>query len=339
MFNKHKLTLILASLVTLLPIPVRLVLSREWSVAIVTPLFLFAVFWLCVWFTLKDNAGKNQNLKGLQVVLWTIPAISIFTAAMDYALTTGMELNIQRIFCLFFGILFMAIGNYLPKVRQNYTYGIRVGWVYSSEENWNATHRFGGKVWFFCGPVILLGAFLPGDLGFYCLFVAIAVAVIAPTVYSYLFYRKQKAAGAALKPMPILPGKSAKTSLIFLAALLLFVAVVLFAGDLDYHYGDTSFTVEASFYDDLTVNYADIKDVKYMDKNMEGRRVWGWGSLRLLMGTFECEGQQYTRYTYYDPKSAVGLMLEDKIIVLSGKDPQESKAIYETLLAKVEALK
>lgn len=335
MFNKHKITLILASLVTLLPIPVRLYLSQEWSVAIMTPLFLLAAFWVCVWFTLKDNAGKNQNLKGMQVVLWTIPAISIFTAAIDYALTAGLEFNIQWIFCLFFGVLFMSIGNYLPKIRQNYTYGIKIGWVYSSEENWNATHRFGGKVWFFCGLVILLGAFLPGELGFYCMTVAIAVAVIAPTAYSYLFYRKQKEAGIALKPMPMLPGKSAKTSLVFLAAFLLFLAVVLFAGDLDYHYGDTSFTVEASFYDDLTVNYDDIQDVKYMDRNMEGVRVWGVGSFRLLLGTFEHEGVQYTRYTYYDPQSAVGVMLEDKIIILSGKNPQESKEIYETLLDKI----
>ncbi len=334
MFNKHKFPLILSSLVTLLPIPVQLLLGRDWGVAMGIPLILFATFWIGVWFTLKDNQGKNQSIKGLRVVLWTIPALSIFTATVDYALTTGMELNVQRIFCLFFGILFLVIGNYLPKVRQNYTYGIKIGWVYSSEENWNATHRFGGKVWFFCGPVILLGAFLPGELGFYCMTVAIAVAVIAPTAYSYLFYRKQKKAGVALKPMPVLPGKSAKTSLLFLAALVLFVACVLFTGDLEYVFGETSFTVEASYFDDLTVSYADIKDVKYLDHNMEGYRIWGFGSLRLLMGTFEHEDIQYTRYTYYDPDSAVGVMLADRIIVLSGKNPEESQALYQTLLEK-----
>ncbi len=334
MFNKYKLTLILASLVILLPIPVQLLLGRQWSMILAIPLMLLAVFWLCIFFTLKDDQNKDQNPKPFLIVFWVIPILSILICAMDYCFTNGVDFNMERLLCQFFGALFLAIGNYLPKVRRNYTYGIKLPWTYSSDENWNATHRFGGKVWFFCGLGILLTSFLPEMLCFYALIFFLLVAVIAPTVYSCLFYRKQKEAGAALEPMPILPGKSAKTSLIFLAAVALFVACILFTGNLEYHYGDTSFTVEASFYDELTVNYADIKDVKYLDHNMEGRRVWGYGSLRLLLGTFETEGFQYTRYTYYDPQSAVGVMLEDQIIILSGRDPEESKQIYETLLEK-----
>ena len=43
--------------------------------------------------------------------------------------------------------MFMVIGNYLPKVKQNNTIGIRVVWTLQDEENWNATHRFSGKIW------------------------------------------------------------------------------------------------------------------------------------------------------------------------------------------------
>ena len=77
-----------------------------------------------------------------------------------------------------------------------------------------------------------------------------------------------------------------------------------------------------------------MQDVKYLDHNMDGHRVWGFGSLRLLMGTFETEGVQYTRYTYYDPGSAVGLLVNGKMVVLSGKTPEESMALYETLQEK-----
>ena len=38
------------------------------------------------------------------------------------------------------GLLFMIIGNYLPKVKQNNTIGIRVVWTLQDEENWSATH-------------------------------------------------------------------------------------------------------------------------------------------------------------------------------------------------------
>ena len=334
MLNKDKFTLLLASAVILLPIPVRLLMGLGWSFIMVTPLMLLAAFWACIWFTLKDPNNKNKSTKPYRGIFWVIPALSILISAADYCFTTRADFDFAQVLFLFLGALFCVIGNSLPKVRQNSTYGIKLPWTYSSEENWNATHRFGGKVWFVCGLLTMVGSFLPGKWSVSLMLAMVAAAILVPSVYSYLFYRRQKEAGITLSPMPILPGKSAKTSLIFLAAVLLFVACTLFTGDLRYRYGDTSFTVEASYFDDLTVNYADIQDVQYMDGNMPGVRVWGFGSLRLLMGTFESEGIQYTRYTYYDPDSAVGVLLEDKMIILSGKNPDESKAIYETLRDK-----
>ncbi len=54
------------------------------------------------------------------------------------------------------GLLFMVIGNYLPKVKQNNTIGIRVIWTLQDEENWNATHRFSGKLWMASGILCML---------------------------------------------------------------------------------------------------------------------------------------------------------------------------------------
>ena len=36
-------------------------------------------------------------------------------------------------------LLFIVIGNYLPKIKQNNTIGIRIVWTLQDEENWNAT--------------------------------------------------------------------------------------------------------------------------------------------------------------------------------------------------------
>ena len=334
MLNKDKTRFLLASIIILLPIPVRLLMGSGWSIIMVTPLVLLAAFWVCLWFTLKDPNNKNKTTKPYRGIYWIMPALSIFITAADYFFNVKADFDFVQVLYLFLGALFCVIGNSLPKVRQNSTYGIKLPWTYSSEENWNATHRFGGKVWFGCGLVTMVSSFLPGMWDVYLMLATVLVATLLPSGYSYLFYRKQKEAGIALTPMPVLPGKSAKTSLVFLAATVLFVACMLFTGDLEYHYGDTSFTVEASYFDDLTVSYADIQDVQYMDKNMPGVRVWGFGSMRLLMGTFESEGIRYTRYTYYDPDSAVGVLLKDKLIVLSGKNPDETRAIYETLLDK-----
>lgn len=43
--------------------------------------------------------------------------------------------------------VFLVVGNYLPKTRQNYTIGIMIPWTPANEENWNRTHRFAGYLW------------------------------------------------------------------------------------------------------------------------------------------------------------------------------------------------
>ena len=44
-------------------------------------------------------------------------------------------------------LLFIVIGNYLPKIKQNNTIGIRIVLTLQDGENWNATHSFSGRIW------------------------------------------------------------------------------------------------------------------------------------------------------------------------------------------------
>ena len=61
-----------------------------------------------------------------------------------------------------------------------------------------------------------------------------------------------------------------------------------------------SFTVEASYFDDLTVKYDAIDCIEDREGNVDGTRTFGVGNFRLLLGTFEnAEFGTYTRYTYY----------------------------------------
>jgi len=67
--------------------------------------------------------------------------------------------------------------------------GIKLPWTLNSEENWNKTHRFAGKLWVAGGVVTMATAFL----GIFWIFIGIiALMVIVPTVYSYLYYRRHK---------------------------------------------------------------------------------------------------------------------------------------------------
>ena len=44
----------------------------------------------------------------------------------------------------FFGLLFIGLGNYMPRIRPNFTFGIRTPWTLASEEVWRSTHRASG---------------------------------------------------------------------------------------------------------------------------------------------------------------------------------------------------
>lgn len=94
------------------------------------------------------------------------------------------------------GLLFIGIGNYLPRVKQNYTLGIKTPWALADPENWRRTQRFGGA----CFMVLGLGLIVMGVAGS-ALSSEIVAAVIAALafgsagaayVYSYLLWRKSQ---------------------------------------------------------------------------------------------------------------------------------------------------
>ena len=347
----NKKNLILSSLLILLPIPVGLLLWKQlpenmvihWgldgqpdglgSIAFAVffaPLIMLAAQWVCIFFTAKDPGNKGRNQKPLNLVLWIIPLVSNLCSGMMYALSLGLDISVSNIMTAAMGLMFAVIGNYLPKCRMNSTMGIKVPWAYTSEENWNATHRFGGRVWVIGGLTITLCALLPGYLSFIVMFVGIFVLVFLPIIYSYRFYRIEKQEGKVLKPMFSKADKAIyKGSAVLLVLLAVGVSVLLLTGDIHIIYGDNAFTVEASYYSDKTVKYEDIEAIEYREGNVPGLRVGGFGSFRLLMGFFENEEfGTYTRYTYYKPEGCVVLQVKGKTLVLSGIDREASQTIF-----------
>ena len=257
-----------------------------------------------------------------------MPATSILVSGITYAVALGWKFRLAGLLYVGLGLMFAAIGNYFPKCRPNRTVGIRISWTLGSEENWNATHRFAGKVWVIGGLIMVLAALLPEVPGIIVTVLAVAALSILPIAYSYRYHRIH---GTESDPDP----RSKKVSigvLIFLVAIAVFVAVTLFTGNLHYRFDSDSFTVEASYFDDLTVKYDAIE---YREGNVDGTRTYGVGSFRLLLGTFEnAEFGTYTRYTYYRPEACVILSVNGKTLVLSGSSADSTRTLYDTLVAK-----
>ena len=148
---------------------------------------LLAVQWLCTLGTRADPKKANHSEKVVHLVFWIVPVISNLLYAVTYATALGKEVQIEVIMPVFIGLVFTIIGNYLPKCKQNYTIGIKIPWTLNSEENWNKTHRFSGRLWVICGLVIMLTGFFGG---FGIFFGVTLVMVIVPMIYSYRLHKK-----------------------------------------------------------------------------------------------------------------------------------------------------
>lgn len=100
-------------------------------------------------------------------------AFEAFFIALGWALyamsATGAQLGdvrsvpIDLIMGLGMSVLFVVLGNYLPTVKPNRTFGIRVRATLESEEVWKKTHRFAGHAYvlggFFAAACALIGHF------------------------------------------------------------------------------------------------------------------------------------------------------------------------------------
>ena len=151
------------------------------------PLLLLAFQWLCVLGTLADPKRQNHPTKILHLVFWIIPILSLLLHTVVYAVALGNEVRMEMVMPVFVGLLLTITGNYLPKCKQNYTIGIKIPWTLDSEENWNRTHRFAGRIWVVCGLIIALTGFIGGV---WILLPIFLLMVLAPALYSYLLHRK-----------------------------------------------------------------------------------------------------------------------------------------------------
>lgn len=156
------------------------------------PLIMVALHWACLFATRFDKKNRNQNPKMMNITYWLVPAVSWVANGMTYADALGKDIDVIRLLPIIMGALFLFIGNYLPKCTPNRTVGIRIKWTLADEENWNATHRFGGKVWFIGAIVILASSLLPAKISVCVMIAATLAMALAPIIYSYRFYKKKK---------------------------------------------------------------------------------------------------------------------------------------------------
>ena len=361
MFKKYKKQLIISSIVILLPILIGVLLwdqlpdsfTTHWGVdcqpddwsskpfaVFFMPVFLVMMQFFCAWITERTNRGNEQSPKVMNLIFYIMPVLSVLVNGMMYAVALGKSWDWTAMMPIVLGLLFAIIGNYMPKCTRNATIGIKVIWALNNEENWNATHRFAGKLWVVCGLLTVFTALLPISIGYPIMFVSLIGAGLFSTLYSYLYYRRQLKSGTAVptKDIPLDETTKSTRRIVWpiVIAILVGCALLMFLGSIKFDFQEDALIMDATFHEPIAVQYDSIDSIEYRDGNVAGVRVAGFANLKLLLGNFENdEFGVYTRYTYCNPDGCIIVTSEGKTLVFSGKDTAETQALYQELLNRI----
>ncbi|SFE59210.1 Uncharacterized membrane protein [Paenibacillus algorifonticola] len=133
----------------------------------------------------SSSAIKSTDIIN-QVLMLGLAALQGFIIAYGY----GVKLNIQMFVIPFIGILFITIGNYLPRMKPNRFVGIKTPLTLNNEQVWRKTHQLSAKIFFGGGFLIIVTVFLPSMLQLISFLTVVVLVSILSVISSVLVAKK-----------------------------------------------------------------------------------------------------------------------------------------------------
>ncbi len=116
---------------------------------------------------------------------------SVLQLVILYIAISGQDELMTLFMPLSIGLLFILIGNYLPRVRSNWFIGIRTPWTLSSEHVWRATHRVGGRLFMLAGALMLFVPLVPVAWRIWLIVAMALLGGLLPVAYSFWLFREE----------------------------------------------------------------------------------------------------------------------------------------------------
>lgn len=171
---------------------------RAWG-AWMIPIVIALMWALMRWLPTIDPRGKNYMKFGgaFEGIMISVMLFMLVLHLITLRAALGYPVAMERVLPVGVGVLFVTIGNLLPRARPNWFVGIRTPWTLSSDRVWEKTHRVGGRL-FVLGGILIALSTLFGTTWSRAVFIAVvAICSLGAVIYSYMEWRKEKAAAAA----------------------------------------------------------------------------------------------------------------------------------------------
>lgn len=166
---------------------------RAWG-AWMMPVIIAFIWALMRFLPSIDPRGKNYEkfAAAFEGIMLSVMLFMLVLHVITLRAALGYPVAMERVIPVGVGILFIVIGNLLPRARPNWFVGIRTPWTLSSDRVWEKTHRVGGRLFVVGGILISLSTFLGTSWSRAVLIAVVATCSLGVVIYSYVEWRKEK---------------------------------------------------------------------------------------------------------------------------------------------------
>ena len=137
----------------------------------------------------RANYAKFRGTYDL-VIAAVVGVMALLHAAV-VGTALGWPISVPRVAPVAAAIVFVVVGNALPRARPNWFFGIRTPWTLSSDRVWERTHRVGGYLMMASGVLIALAALLSPSRATIVLVITVGLTTVTALIYSYVLWRRE----------------------------------------------------------------------------------------------------------------------------------------------------
>lgn len=136
----------------------------------------------------KANIDKRPEVYEFFRVMTS--SIFIVLNAVILMVTCNQDMDISMMIPFVTGIMLIVMGNYMPRIPQNYFLGFRIPWALDNEKVWIHTQRMGGLALVISGIVTIIAGFMRGDMAYIIMIGVTVGSILWATIDSYLYFKR-----------------------------------------------------------------------------------------------------------------------------------------------------
>ena len=162
-------------------------LPKFWGI-ITLPVFIAIINAIYIISIAVSKQEFNQRVD--TVLTWILPMISVPMYFLMIIKPLVADFDMFIVVGFLISLIFVVLGNYIPKVGPNPVVGARAPWINKYPEVWNKTQRVTAFAMVSVGILNMITCFFP--FGKYVFVATVIPAVLFSLIYSLVVYRKVK---------------------------------------------------------------------------------------------------------------------------------------------------